>query len=66
MDEFQTIFAFSILLEHYPYDINQCMLYYICSALYKLKPKHFLEKYRRLYIGEPSKTWIVSKGFEER
>ena len=66
MDEFQTIFVFTVLLEHYPYDINLCILYYVSSALYKLKPKCFLERYRKLYIGEPSKTWIVSKDFDER
>ena len=42
------------------------MLYYVCSALYKLKPKRFLEKYRKLCVGEPSITSNVSKDFNER
>ena len=43
MDEFKVKLVFSILLENYPH-INLCMLYYICSALYKSKPKSFVEK----------------------
>ena len=42
------------------------MLCYVCSALYKLKPKRFLEKYIRLYIGEPSTTSNVTRDFSQR
>ena len=66
MDEFRVKVALTVLLEHYPYDVNLCMLYYVCSALYKLKPKRLLEKYRKLYIGEPSKTSNVCKDFDGR